>query len=72
MDGLLNTQLKTANQSNGSGSTPQSYVLYISRGQLMEAKLSKATVSSYTGSGGAAWWSTLTQATLDITVHTDL
>jgi hypothetical protein len=39
---------------------------------LIKAKTTKPTMISYTGVGSAAWWSAVTQAILDITVHIDL
>lgn len=40
--------------------------------QLIKAKTSKTTMSSYAGAESTAWWSALTKAILDITFHIDL
>jgi hypothetical protein len=45
------------------------YEMSYSQGQLIKAKTPKPTMNSYTRTGSAARWSSLTQTILDITVY---
>lgn len=60
------------NQGDSSGSRAESSVLGISQSLLIKAKNAETTMSSYSGAESVTWWSALTQAILNMTVHIDL